>query len=403
MKTRMAAVLNGEPSSELAKSLSLDSRRKIGAFFTSAELARRAVRLTSRNNKLEILFDPSCGAGDLLLSAARYLPVSESLESTIELWGRYLQGCDTSEEFVRLTKARLALLAQLRGALSRNKTGVVLSRFFKNIVVADGLNEKSHSKRATWVLMNPPYGYVVSPKDCEWSAGRVTEAALFFEASLRHSTPGTRITGILPEVLRSGSRYQKWREMVDQKCTLLRVKPLGVFDKNVDINVFILDVQKKSTGADQCRQQWKSKRTGRVLGNLFEIHVGSVVPHRHKEAGARVPYLHARSVPPWALVQRIGEHLWFHGILFSPPFVVIRRTSRPGDRYRAVPTVVAGKRSVAVENHLVVCLPKDGKIQSCWKLLRHLQREEVSRWLDSRNLLPTPHYLSGSADPMGGS
>ena len=72
------------------------------------------------------------------------------------------------------------------------------------------------------------------------------------------------------------------------------------------------------------------------------------------------------------------------GLVYEPPFVVIRRTSRPGHPYRATATVIAGKRPIAVENHLIVCEPKDGKLGTCRKLMKQLKTPAVNEFLNAR-------------------
>jgi hypothetical protein len=72
------------------------------------------------------------------------------------------------------------------------------------------------------------------------------------------------------------------------------------------------------------------------------------------------------------------------GKVYKPPFVVIRRTSRPGHPYRAAATVIAGKKSVAVENHLIVCEPKAKTLRMCKKLMVQLQTQAVNTFLDAR-------------------
>jgi hypothetical protein len=62
----------------------------------------------------------------------------------------------------------------------------------------------------------------------------------------------------------------------------------------------------------------------------------------------------------------------------------VRRTSRPGDEHRAVATIVVCDRPVAVENHLLVCRPRDGSGTACQTLLDVLQRPETTSWLDRR-------------------
>ena len=69
---------------------------------------------------------------------------------------------------------------------------------------------------------------------------------------------------------------------------------------------------------------------------------------------------------------------------FRPPFVMVRRTSRPRDRFRAAGTIIAGKQDVAVENHLLVLMPKDRTLRSCRALLKVLQHPGSSDWLNRR-------------------
>ena len=72
------------------------------------------------------------------------------------------------------------------------------------------------------------------------------------------------------------------------------------------------------------------------------------------------------------------------GKVYAPPFVAIRRTSRPGHPYRATATIIAGKIPVAVENHLIVCEPKNGTLRTCRELMRQLKTEAVNEFLNAR-------------------
>ena len=137
-----AAALDGEPSQELRRVISLKKRRGAGAFFTGSELARRAV--PTRGGKRwrnASYFDPACGVGDLLLAAARRLAVRGSLAETVEAWGAKLMGCDIHPEFIRATKVRLALLARERGARLYGAQ-VDLKTAFPLIEAGDGLAER---------------------------------------------------------------------------------------------------------------------------------------------------------------------------------------------------------------------------------------------------------------------
>ena len=159
----------------------------------------------------------------------------------------------------------------------------------------------------------------------------------------------------------------------------------GRFDKWTDVDVFILTLSKTNSKKSVGRIWWKSIKKahqGRI-GDRFKVHVGAVVPHRDLQKGPCVAYVHARTLTPWREVKRIGERRKFNGTLFEPPFVAVRRTSRPGDK-RAIASIVRGKRKVAVENHLIVLFPKRKTIGECRKLVQVLKSAETDRWLNKR-------------------
>jgi hypothetical protein len=78
------------------------------------------------------------------------------------------------------------------------------------------------------------------------------------------------------------------------------------------------------------------------------------------------------------------EYRRFAGTTYQPPFVVVRRTSRRGDRHRAIGTIIAGHGPVAVENHLLILQPRDGSVRSCRRLLRVLRSPRTDEWFDQR-------------------
>ena len=49
-----------------------------------------------------------------------------------------------------------------------------------------------------------------------------------------------------------------------------------------------------------------------------------------------------------------------------------------------VATLVLGSRSVAIENHLVVFLPRDGTVESCRQLMLRLRSSRTDAWLNAR-------------------
>ena len=341
--------------------------------------------LADNSNSHQVYFDPTCGAGDLLLAAARKLRIAPTLDETIADWGNRLRGLDISAEFIRLAKARLVLLAAKRCGIRPNYQADIFSDVFPLIRSADFLADHGDTSSAAFVIMNPPFAYAPAPDKCTWAGGRVNAAAIFVDKIIRESVNGTRVLAILPEVLRSGTRYERWRRMIYSMGKLRRQRPLGQFSRWVDIDVYLFDFLKFHESDKSARL---TKATGikkpKGVGRRFAVHVGPVVPHRDKEEGPKVRYIHARSLPAWREAKRIKETRRFKGRLFPPPFVAVRRTSRPGNGSRAVASLVLGRKAVAVENHLIVLLPKDQTAETCRKLMIRLQSNKTDKWINSR-------------------
>ena len=93
------------------KLVPLSVRRKHGAFFTSSLIRRQAISVPYHEGRI---VDPACGAGDLLVECTRYLPIQADLKETLTHWGMRIHGRDIHQEFVRATRARLALAAAAR-------------------------------------------------------------------------------------------------------------------------------------------------------------------------------------------------------------------------------------------------------------------------------------------------
>ena len=384
-ETRCDAALNGEASRELRRVASIGVRRKFGAFFTGTDLSDRLISRNVTFGANSVFYDPTCGMGDLLLAVAKLQPLGKSLNQTLRNWGRQLTGTDLHPEFVEGAKTRLILLARQRHGMA-HFSNPVGADYFPHIRVANGLTEHVAFKRATHLLMNPPFGVVQAPTGCKWAGGRITEAATFIIAALERVKPGTEILAILPEVLRSGSFSAQWRNSVSELAQVHIVEPYGVFDECADVDVFLLRLVRRHVQADEALMKWplplQSEKT--VVADYFNVHVGRVVPHRDKKAGPRHPYIHARCVPTWTVMKDFSETRRHAGLVYEPPFVVIRRTSRPGHPYRATATVIGGNRPVAVENHLIVCEPKNGKLATCNGLMRQLKTETANEYLNAR-------------------
>lgn len=383
---RTHAALNGQATTELRKVIALKTRRRYGAFFTGSKLAKKFIFHSRAFPEYVIVHDPSVGGGDLLLAAASRLPLEKSLAITLRKWGQKLSGTDLHPEFVRAAKARLVLLARKRHGL---KSGRVVSpaNCFPGIRVADGLAQRKAFSEATHLFLNPPFGVVEAPTDCKWAGGKITAAAFFVVTALERAQPGTQLLAILPDVLRSGSFTVHWRRRVEELAKVQLVKPYGIFDESADVDVFLLRAvrreEEKTTDKSFNWSKAKNRKT-KTIADFFDVHVGRVVPHRDPKKGPKHPYIHPRCIDAWKIIRRFEEKRRHEGKVYKPPFVVIRRTSRPGHPYRAAATVIAGKKPVAVENHLIVCEPKKKTLAACLNLMRKLKTKAVNKFLDER-------------------
>jgi len=375
--------LTSGPHNALNQFLPIDYRRENGIFFTSSLLVRKV--MNNIHNTDTTFFDPALGAGDLLLGSTKYLPIKKSLEETIELWGQKLAGYEIQSEFLRLTKIRLVMTALFRGKYSDIGQLRYSNQWFPLLKHGDFLATPKLPQKKSTILSNPPYQLVKSPDNCKWANGKVSTAAVFMHYCLLHAYPGSQIISILPDVLRSGTRYSKWREMVESKTQINNVELFGLFDSRTDIDVFILTLSTKKS--KQTNKKWDktvSRANTLKVGELFEVRVGPLVAYRDKEIGMEYPYLVARKLPAWKKITKIETRRKYSGTVYLPPFVVVRRTSRPGDTHRAIGTIISGSQPVAVENHLLILKPRDNKLKSCEALLSNLQKQETTSWLNHR-------------------
>jgi hypothetical protein len=383
--TQVLGALNGEASAELRQVATIETRRKYGTYFTGTMLSKRLLARCKSFNSGSYFYDPTCGMGDLLLAAAKKLPLGSSLSQTLLHWGHKLAGTDLHSEFIEGAKTRLVLLARQRHKATEAFAGT-LSEYFPNIRVADGSVEKNAFRQATVLLMNPPFGFVDTPVDCNWAGGRISEAAIFIMTALKQIRPGTEVLAILPDVLRSGSFSKHWRRCVSELAEVHMVEPYGIFDDSADVDVFLLRLIRRAECKSTNSKQWplSCKTRDTTIANYFNVHVGSVIPYRDPVIGPEYGYVHPRCVPTWTIMRKFTETRKYCGSAYEPPFVVVRRTSRPGDKYRAVATIIAGSRSVAVENHLIVCLPKKKTLNSCKHLMTQLKSSATTSFLNKR-------------------
>jgi hypothetical protein len=320
-----------------------------------------------------------------LIAATDRLSVQPDLRVTLRAWAKVLRGYDIHENFVEATRLRIVLAALARGSRARGAAPEDLTQLLTGIRVTDGL--LADFADVDVILMNPPYGSRPAPTDCSWASGLVSDAAVFTDQLLRAIQPRTKIVGILPDVLRTGTRYRKWRREIEQRVNIAALNIVGIFDSWADVDVFTIHGDTRAVRDEQASSTnwWEAHTAGSRLNNLFDVHVGAVVPHRDPDLGPWRKYLHARTISnlkKFNVTEAPSRR--FERRTFRPPFVVIRRTSRPDDRQRAVGTIIVGDHQVAVENHLIVVSPHSRTLRDCEELIQVLRRDATTEWLNER-------------------
>jgi hypothetical protein len=384
-------MLNGGAFEELKAVVSRTDRQRFGIFFTGHELAKLAA--SKVKNKLSAgasFADPSCGAGDLILACLAHTPLANTISETLENWGGLISGVELHPELASVTRRRIALYAaskikpQIESGTGKNRA----PKYLKNIVAGDFLSCTSALKNVDCVVMNPPFGAKKFEKKYKWGKGLLQLAGVFVWEVLEAAKAGQEIVAVLPDVLRSGSRYIKWRAQVAELAEVIEVQPIGQFDEDADVDVFILHLKKKGEKSTEPKINWgffaDSKKITKTVEEDFRVSVGAVVPHRHKgNKGSWHPYLNVASAPFGLEISSLTNRR-FEGSLHQGPFLVLRRTSSPRDKNRVVMSFYLGNKKVAIENHLIVFQPLDGKIESCKQLADILRRQSTREWLDKQ-------------------
>lgn len=394
LPSRLDAVLGAQSAEALRELVHLDYRRKVGAFFTTGQLRDRITEVVA-NLPGRTIVDPTCGAGDLLIAAADRLPVLSSLADTLAIWETQLFGLDLHSEFVEAARIRLTLKA----VQCIQQAGLEVSfdlpdnyvPFAESITKADFRMQLQGSRASDIVVLNPPYTRMRAPADCSWAGGGTSTAAVFFLEALDLLSSGGHIVAILPDSLRSGSLFAKWRARVEAQTDVLLVQRLGIFDQYADIDVFLLVARVGKSIESVGPAAWWDFGSlvpsgSATLGELFEVRVGAVVDNRDPIEGEEYPFLVARDLPSGGTMNTPNRRRKFLGRVFTPPFVVLRRTSRPSPPgiARANGVIVTGRQQVAVDNHLLVASPHSGGMEQCRSLLKVLADPRISLVLDER-------------------
>ena len=360
-------------------------RREQSTFFTGSVLRYRLIAPHAHLLRAgTCALDPSCGLGDLLLEAARHVPVERVWEQ--------VHGLDLLPPLV--AAARLRLRLQLRSAVGTCEAAR-RPGYDRAIRVGDALAEYA----VDWasyglLLLNPPFATGMIPPDQRWGSGRTTQAASFLLHCLRNARPGALLAAVLPDALRGGHRYRRWREEVGRLADVDSVESIGRFDPGTDVDVFIARMRVLGDVRDAApaghREGWGSSHVGpepvMTVADCWHVRVGAVVPHRHRPAGPSVPYLTGSALPIGEELPPPATRIQHAGRTHQPPFVVVQRTSSPSQRHRVRGAIVTGSAPVAVENHLLVFEPLRGdSIAGCRELLAILHSPTTQEWIDQRS------------------
>ncbi len=366
--------VNGYAEDELRRLVDLDKRKQSGAFFTNSDLANHVLKkLNVEFKNGDTIYDPCVGAANLLISASSIAAAD----------GRKigLRGTDIHPEFCEAAKLRLSIQNLLLFG------GEAVKKLEFSIKVGDALENNLNYHTASHIITNPPFNPMPAPPDIKWSSGKVSAAAVFMDRIISYASVGKVIIAILPEVLRSGTRYDKWRKMVELKCDIKKIHLLGQFDKYADIDVFVIELYKRPAASEaEPSFQWVgiSASTASTIADQFVIRVGQVVDNRDPRAGLSRPFLTSKGMKGWEKISKWPSRRLHCGTPVECPFVVIKRTSRMGDSNRAIATVIDIDEPVFVDNHLIVLKPKSGKLSTCIKLVEKLRSKRVDNWINDR-------------------
>lgn len=360
--------------------LSRSDRREHGIFFSGKDWARILVSQVD-TGRWSRFIDPSVGNGDLLVEVCLALPLGESPVQTLEQWSARLAAIDLRLSFLRIAWNRVQSIAfQRHGQKLPEGHSMALPKSFKH---GDALQIDLELRPGDCLLMNPPYQRVQLPVNSELGRGKRSAAALHLERMLKISPVGVGVVALVPDVMRSGTLYSEFRKALRSHVDLKRFAAFGNFGAHADVDVAVIvgitsdgSLPKAEVDPGDCHRV--------TVGDFFEVSVGPVVPHRNPETGRTLPYLTPHNSPAWEEMERPSERAKFAATAKRGPLVLVRRTSSPSDRERARATIVNYGGEMLVENHLLICTPKDGKIDTCRRLARSLSDPRTSAWLNEQ-------------------
>jgi hypothetical protein len=375
-------LMNGHATDFVYNTLSLSDRRKHGIFFSGPSWAHKILS-GQELAKWQRFIDPSVGVGDLLIEVCKSLPLKDSANQTLEDWAERLVAIDLRKSFLDITWMRIQAFAVHRHNIEKGQAcNLTFKALPPNFIVGDALSTNLELRQHDCVVMNPPYQRIPAPSHSFVGKGKRSAAALHLEHVLLHAPAGVGLFALIPDVLRSGSSYEKFRKELDARTVISSFAPFGAFGTQADIDVAILVATSKNLG-ERNEEPEQNIPNEKCVGDFFDVSVGPVVPHRTPTTGQIYGYLTAKNAVVGSEISSPKEFATYSCRLEKGPFVVVRRTSSPSDRKRARSTLVTAKEELLVENHLLILKPKNKKIALCRTLLRVLNDQNTDAWLNN--------------------
>jgi type I restriction-modification system DNA methylase subunit len=167
--------------------VNLETRRHYGTFFTHSDLGKKVLSALKPNfTDKSIVYDPACGASNLLISVADF-----ARKKSILNFEKSLRGTDIHAEFIEASKLRLQMNQLIHGNIPDKEL------FEKNFLLTDGLLPNEFYQSATHVIVNPSFNQIPSGNNFDWAKGKVSAAAIFIDKIIQHSNCGVSILAIL--------------------------------------------------------------------------------------------------------------------------------------------------------------------------------------------------------------
>ncbi|MCQ9468789.1 hypothetical protein NRB15_00395 [Pseudomonas alliivorans] len=382
-KKLVSDLMNGHATDFVYNTLSLSDRRTHGVFFSGASWAKKILEGHDLTGWQRFI-DPSVGVGDLLLEVCRSLPLKKTANETIGDWANRLVAVDLRKSFLDIAWMRIQALAFHRHAAEKGQSDKIHFRELpQNFLVGDALETNLHLTPNDCVVMNPPYQRIQAPENSFTGKGKRSAAAVHLERIVRIAPPGVGIFALIPDVLRSGSSYAKFRAELTNLINFNSFEPFGAFGTQADIDVAILVAISKAPEELLIAPEPEIFNE-QCVEDFFSVSVGPVVPHRTLTDGKLYGYLTAKNAVVGQEIKAASEFATYNCRIERGPFVIVRRTSSPSDRKRARSTLFSSREEALVENHLLILKPKDKKISTCRLLLNVLDDERTDAWLNHR-------------------